>query len=113
MNINDELIACYIEGVATDEERLAVRNYLSRHPEEYEHILSLMDRDVVDYLGEQTEDKDCIILKNDKAYSDIAYSAAAFAPRQNKLLIPKANHKRGEGLYSRLSRMSDELNEIM
>lgn len=51
---------------------------------------------------------------NEASFSDIAYSAAAFAPEQNNLFIPKPKSKyklskTGE-LYDRLSRMSDEIN---
>ena len=53
MKISDELIACYVEGTVTAEERNFVRRYLCEHPETYEHILCLMDNDTVDYLGEQ------------------------------------------------------------
>ena len=55
MKISDELIACYVEGTVTAEERNFVRKYLCEHPEEYERVLCLMDNDTVDYLGEQLE----------------------------------------------------------
>ena len=43
MKISDELIACYVEGTVTAEERNFVRRYLCEHPETYEHILCLME----------------------------------------------------------------------
>ena len=55
MKISDELIACYVEGTVTAEERNFVRKYLCEHPEEYERVLCLMDNDTVDYLGEQLD----------------------------------------------------------
>lgn len=114
MEINDELIAGYIDGTASDEERNLVREYLSQHPEEYEQIICLMDNDVEDYLGEQTEDNDCIIMKNENPCSDIAYSAAAFAPQQSKLLITKMKSKKdSDGVYDRLNKMITEIENII
>ena len=103
MKISDELIACYVEGTVTAEERNFVRRYLCEHPETYEHILCLMDNDTLDYLGEQLE------------ISEIAYSAAAFAPEQNKLFIPKNKSQKAKAseLYDRLSRMSTELDDLL
>lgn len=114
MEISDELIACYVEGTVTAEERNFVRKYLSEHPKEYERLLCLMDNDTVDYLGEQLEISENCIPMNEASFLDIAYSAAAFAPQRKKLF--KANEKlsslRTNGLYDRLSRMSNELDEI-
>lgn len=50
MKISDELIACYVEGTVTAEERNFIRKYLCEHPEEYERVLCLMDNDTIDYL---------------------------------------------------------------
>lgn len=115
MKISDELIACYVEGTATVEERNLVRRYLCEHPEEYERVLCLMDNDTVDYLGEQLEISDDCIPMNEISFSAIAYSAAAFAPEQSKLSVPtkKSMKNRANGLYDRLSRISDELDEIL
>ena len=115
MKITDELIACYVEGTVTAEGRNFVRNYLYEHPDEYERVLYLMDNDTVDYLGEQLEISENCILMNEASFSDIAYSAAAFAPEQNKLFIPKQKSEsfKTDGLYDRLSRMSNELDGIL
>ena len=69
----------------------------------------------VDYLGEQIEISDNCIPMNEASFSDIAYSAAAFAPEQNNLFIPKHKSKssKSNGLYDRLSRMSNELDEVL
>lgn len=115
MRISDELIACYAEGTATAEERDLVRKYLCRHPEEYERILCLMDNDTVDYLGERLEVSDDCMFVGEQKFSDIAYSAAAFAPGQSKLYAPKDKLKknRAHGLYERLGIMSKELDDIL
>ncbi len=115
MKISDELIACYVEGNVTAEERNFVRKYLCEHPEEYERILCLIDNDTVDYLGERLEiSADCLPV-GDIPFSDISYSAAAFAPAQNRRFTPKNNSKpsKANELYDRLSKMSDELDEII
>jgi hypothetical protein len=115
MNISDELIACYVEGTVTAEERNFVRKYLCNHPEEYERVLCLIDNDVVDYLGKQSEISDNCISMNETSFANIAYSAAAFAPEQNNLFIPKQKSKlsKTNGLYDRLSKMSNELDDIL
>ena len=43
--INDELLARYVDGVATPDEQILVRDYLAQNPEEYESILYMMDLD--------------------------------------------------------------------
>lgn len=115
MKISDELIACYVEGTVTADERNFVRKYLCEHPEEYERVLCLMDNETIDYLGEQSEIADNCITMNEASFSDIAYSSAAFAPEQNNLFIPKHNSKSSKtnGLYDRLSRMNNELDSIL
>lgn len=115
MGMSDELIARYVERAVTAEERDFVRKYLCEHPEEYERVLCLMDNDTVDYLGEQLEISDECIPMSKASFSDIAYSAAAFAPVQNKQLIPKPRTQlsKTKGLRNRLSRMSDELDDII
>lgn len=114
MEISDELIACYVEGTLTADERDMVRRYLCCHPEEYERVLCLMDNDRADYLGEQLEISDNCIPMNETSFSDIAYSAAAFAPEQNKLFKSKKELQKAKTneLHDRLNRMSNELDNI-
>lgn len=115
MEISDELIACYVERTVTAEERDFVRKYLCEHPEEYERVLCLMDNDIEDYLGERREVTENSISMNEPSFADIAFSAAAFAPQQQKSLIPlnKPELQKVSGLYDRLSQMSDELDKIL
>lgn len=94
MKISDELIACYVEGTVTAEERNFVRRYLCEHPETYEHILCLMDNDTVDYLGEQLEISDNCIPMNESSFSEIAYSAAAFALSKTNYSYLKISHRK-------------------
>lgn len=109
MEINDELIACYVEGAATAEEQAEVRQYLYEHPEEYVHILSLMDEDTEDYLNEYAEDS-CEIVPFESSFSDIACSAAAFAPQQKKISSKnKPKLSRMNGFYDRLGKLCNDL----
>ena len=70
---------------------------------------------LLNYLGEQLEISDDCIPMNEASFSDIAYSAAAFAPGQNNLFIPKHKSKSSKtnGLYDRLSRMNNELDDLI
>lgn len=109
MEINDELLACYVEGTATAEERAQVRQYLCEHPEEYVHILSLMDEDTEDHLNEYAEES-CEIEPFESSFSDISCSAAAFAPQQKKIASKnKSKLLRMDGLYDRLKILTEEL----
>lgn len=108
--INDELLACYVEGIATPEEQTLVRDYLAKNPEEYERLLYMMDLDRDDYLSEQIENNSNILPLKESPITHIACSAAAFAPPQKTtpINIKKINKK--DQLFNRLS---DLCNEIM
>lgn len=45
MNITNELLAAYAEGKVSQEERLAVRQYLTENPQEWDSMLMMMDED--------------------------------------------------------------------
>lgn len=115
MKISDELFACYVEGTATAEQRDFVRRYLCEHPEEYERVLCLIDNDTTDYLGEQLRPSLNSTPRNEASFADIAYSAAAFAPEQNNLFCHNVNPQtsRSSELYDRMSRMCNEIDEIL
>ena len=109
--INDELLARYVDGVATPDEQILVRDYLAQNPEEYESILYMMDLDREDYLGEMTEDNsNNIVSLNDSVGTNITLSAAAFVPQKNKF-VAKTNQEqlRINGLLGRLSEMLKEI----
>ncbi len=112
MEISDELIGCYTENTCTDKERIAVRQYLLRHSEEYERIIYLIDDDIEDYLDEQETDGQ-LSERNTDNFSDIALSAAAFAAEQQKNSInKKESDNRYAGLMGRLDKMCIELDQI-
>lgn len=118
--INDELLACYVEGTATPEEQILVRDYLTKNPEEYERVLYMMDLDREDYLGEMTEDNsNNIVSLNDSVGTNITLSAAAFVPRKHicainylsnieKLDGVRRKRLRRDGLQDRLREMLDK-----
>lgn len=45
MNITNELLAAYAEGNVSNEERLAVRQYLTENPQEWDSMIMMMDED--------------------------------------------------------------------
>ena len=109
MEVNEELLACYIEGTATAEEQEQVRQYLCKHPEENMHILCLMDEDTEDYLNEFSEDS-CDIIPFESSFSDIACSAAAFVPQQKRVSSKKETKLlRTDEVYDRLDVLREEL----
>lgn len=108
--INDELLACYVEGIATPEEQTLVRDYLAKNPEEYERVLYMMDLDRDDYLSEQIENNSNILPLKESPITHIACSAAAFAPQEKKLLVKNTrNSLKINGLPNRLSELLREI----
>lgn len=111
MVITDELIAAYIDGNVTAEERLQVCRYLSLHPEEQDLVLALMD-EVEDY-SEVVDGEGATALQKEQSFTDIAYAAAAFAPRKaisyeanSNVLMNKSRER-----HLRMSALWDELQE--
>ena len=113
--INDELLACYVEGTATPEEQILVRDYLAKNPEEYERVLYMMDLDREDYLGEMIEDNNIVPL-NDSICTNITLSAAAFVPQNICALTPpicKVPAKRTTKKSFRKTGLQDRLSEML
>ena len=109
--INDELLACYVDGIATPEEQILVRNYLAQNPEEYERVLYMMDLDRADYIGEIMEDSSNILSLNDSINTNIALSAAAFVPQ--KSMKTKGHITKRIQKTSRISGLQDRLNNML
>ena len=111
--INDELLARYVDGVATPDEQILVRDYLAQNPEEYESILYMMDLDREDYIDEFVEDTistaQHISLK-ESSITNIAYSVAAFAP-QEKTIAEKIlkTQLKINGFQDRLNNILEEI----
>lgn len=137
--INDELLACYVEGTATPEEQILVRDYLTKNPEEYERVLYMMDLDREDYIKEQIENSQDIIsipdhnkeIPTDKSspltqrmtfgvvtacvtspsINSIAASAAAFVPQKGMKI--KGHITKRTRKLSRISGLQDRLNNML
>ena len=117
MVVNDELIACYVDGTATKEERDEVRRYLAVHPEEYELVLTLMEKDrFMDCIPENEFEaessgnvEECFFSQQ----SDFTYSAAAFVPntRQSKKRIIVAEDKK-DLILNNLNEMLEEIKTL-
>lgn len=82
MEMTNELLAAYSEGNITEPEREAVRQYLTDNPAELETVMMMMDEDyeleVDDDVDNDVDDRSAMKIGN--VFSDICYSAAAFAP---------------------------------
>ena len=137
--INDELLACYVEGTATPEEQILVRDYLTRNPEEYERVLYMMDLDREDYIKEQIENSQDIIsipahnkeIPTDNSspltqrmtfgvvaagvtspsINSITASAAAFVP--SKSMKTKGHITKRTKKSSRITGLQDRLNKML
>lgn len=137
--INDELLACYVEGIATPEEQILVRDYLTKNPEEYERVLYMMDLDREDYINEQIENSQDIISITDHnkeiptdnsspltqritlgvitacvtspSINSIAASAAAFVPPQS--MKTKGHIAKRTKKSSRIIGLQDRLNKLL
>lgn len=110
MEINDEMIACYVEGTLNMEERNFVRKFLSENPEKMETLLYMMDNEKEDYLGEIEGENDNVISINETSFSDIAYSAAAFVPQQKRIFVSeKKKRDSTEDFLGRLGNLCDEI----
>ena len=116
MKLSDELIARYVEGKATLEERREVRRYLCLHPGEMENILLLMDDDIDDYLDEWSVEDDESQNNIETSFSDISLSAVAFASGQNiKKPVKSELEKALQGgcfVQSRLNQMLKEIKNL-
>ena len=110
MEINDEMLACYVEGTLDIEKRNFVRKYLSEHPEKLESVLHMMD-DFTECCPEEAEENDNAIPINETSFSDIAFSVAAFAPQQRKsnILYTEKHSDNSNDFLNRLNDLCDEI----
>lgn len=111
MEITNELLAAYAEGNVTESERNTVRQYLVDNPDQLETIMMMMDEDYDLNLESETEVEDVTSARFEESFSDICYSAAAFAPRTVpiKNVIKNLDHKNTGSFNQRLSDMLDDI----
>lgn len=108
MQITDEIIAAYVEGRVTDAERKEVRRHLAAHPEMQDLVFAMMD----DSYEEDIPEPKAVIkpLHPQQSHSDIAFAAAAFAPRMVIASQPKKVQK--DLIGDRRKHMSDFWDEL-
>lgn len=109
MDINDELIGCYIEGTCNSEELHAVREYLVEHPEEYDRILCLMDNcrnyHIAPGMSCRAE------IAEEGNYLEFSLASAAFVPFDSS--SPTPPKKDGQNAVIRnLNKLWDEIDAI-
>lgn len=112
MEITNELLAAYAEGNVSESERNAVRQYLTDNPDELETVLMMMDEDYELEVDDEDDVGDHVQLNMKDSFSNICYSAAAFAPRvmplknffNNPPIIEKSNFNK---------RLDDLLDDII
>lgn len=108
MVITEEIIAAYIEGNVTTEEKTQVRLYLAKHPEMQDLVLALMDDDVI--IDNDIQKDNMELLSIEQSFTDIAYSAAAFAPKMS--IAKKIYNKSKDKISDRRERMNALWNEL-
>lgn len=109
MEINEELIAAYIDGDVTEGVREQVRDYLAQHPAELDLAFSLMEG--TNTLDECSQEPDAGLMSviHGRLFSEIACCAAAFVP-EVKTRSPKPKVRNNIG--QRIKRISSFLNEL-
>lgn len=118
MEITNDILAAYVEGHVSDDERNAVREYIVENPSAMEDVLIMLDDDFelepsLERYAPQQESTFFSPLDNGaRKTSDtsLCYSAAAFAPIQTPKLhdIESSGHV-DNGIQER---MDDLLSEI-
>lgn len=81
MVITEEIIAAYIEGNVSVDERNEIRRYLAKHPEMQDLVFALMDEEEMGVEDVVTKEA---WSHSEQSLSNIAYSAAAFAPKLSR-----------------------------
>lgn len=123
MKISNELLAAYAEGNVSIEERNQVRQYLSENPAELESVMMMMDEDyeLDPYADEDYSSQNFNIGSmahvDEESFSDIALSAAAFAPAcslenkiaKNHINIETPGHADNVSFSNELENLLDEL----
>ena len=123
MKISNELLAAYAEGKVTKEERNQVRQYLAENPQELESVMMMMDEDYELSVDDNIGNMGHVDASNDSfpkmaakvakksSFSDLCYSAAAFAPKINPIVnrMTGSESTTKESFGKRLDDFMDEL----
>ena len=116
MKITNELLAAYAEGKVSQEERVAVRQYLVEHPEKLRTVMIMMDEyfDMnIDDNAEEVPQSNILVLHDNEEQS-YGLPMAAFAPNpmEKKRLktIPNGVKKEdNDDFLTRLNGLYDEI----
>ena len=91
MDITDEILAAYVDGLLSEQQNADVRNYISTHPHELELIIKLMDNETDEHLISVDNDYNCMLPK-DSVFDFMlspsiigASTASLFAPANNNI----------------------------
>ena len=115
MKITNELLAAYAEGKVSQEERVAVRQYLVEHPEKLRIVTIMMDEyfdiDINDGMEEELQSN---VLPSFDEKKSFGLPMAAFAPNpmEKKRLktIPNGVKKEdNDDFLTRLNGLYDEI----
>ena len=111
MKITDELLAAYADGNVSEPERQAVRQYLTDNPSELETVMMMMDEDYDLDIRDDDDVGDMMMEKCSNSFSDICYSAAAFAPtfKPLKKIFEKHSPPDKKNFNQRLGDLLDEI----
>lgn len=111
MEITIELLAAYAAGNVSESERNAVRQYLTENPDEMESVMMMMDEDYDLNLADDIDFEDSAVSEHEDSYSDICYSAAAFAPRSVPMnsIIESPGHVDNETFSKRLDDLLEDI----
>ncbi|MCM1079252.1 MAG: hypothetical protein NC344_06460 [Bacteroidales bacterium] len=123
MKISNELLAAYVEGNVSIEERNQVRQYLSENPAELESVMMMMDEDYEldpyadEYYSYRNFNVDSMAHVDECSFSDIALSAAAFAPAcsiennvmKDSINIETPGHTDNRSFSNELGNLLDEI----
>lgn len=111
MDISIELLAAYAEGKVSESERNAVRQYLTENPDQLETVMMMMDEDYDLDIEDDVDDENVLLSKGEESFSDICYSAAAFAPRIAPIqqIVENPEHEDNKSFKKCLEDLLDEL----
>jgi len=106
-----ELLARYVEGNVTADERTKVRHYLATHPDEMDSVLCMMDEDydLQSETGETTPRLDLPLKEAPE--TSICYSAAAFVPIG--LFSDVDNHNTNEVSPKNQKTLADRMDNLL
>lgn len=115
MKVTNEILAAYAEWKVSVEERNQVREYLMQHPSKLESVMAMMNKDYELELcdaGDLSSVSTSCASGKVQSFSDMALSAAAFAPMCVECESPQPNIKKA-GLSVRKGYFREWMNTLL